>query len=101
MKEGFERYPNEHTLFTKAKGGKLLMVSVYVDDLIFTWNDEAMFENFKKSMKQEFEMSNLERMKYFLEVEVVQSNEGIFIKQKKYANEVLRRLGMEHCNLVM
>ena len=74
------------------------MVSVYVYDLIFIGNDEAMLEIFKKSMKQEFDMSDLGRMKYFLGVELVQSSEGIFINQKKYANEVLERFGMEHCN---
>ena len=101
MKEGFERCLNEHTLFTKAKEGwKLLMVSVYVDDHIFIRNDEAMFEILKKSMKQEFDMFDHGRMKYFLGVEVVQSSEGIFINQKKYANEVLERFGMEHCNPV-
>ena len=101
MKKGFERCLNEHTLFTKVKeGGKLLMVSVYVDDLIFTGNDEAMFEKFKNSMKQEFDMSDLGRMKYFLGVEVVQGSEGIFINQQKYANEVLERFGMEHCKPV-
>ncbi|KAH9656846.1 hypothetical protein KPL70_022833 [Citrus sinensis] len=59
-----------------------------------------MFEQFKKSMKQEFEMSNLGRMKYFLRLEVVQGLVGIFISQRKYANEVLERFGMEHCNPV-
>nr|DAD19456.1 TPA_asm: hypothetical protein HUJ06_020919 [Nelumbo nucifera] len=100
MKEGFERCPNEHTLFTKAKGGKLRIVSVYADDLIFIGNDEIMFEKFKNSMKQEFDMSDLGKMKYFLGVEVVQDSEGIFINQKKYANEVLERFGMENSNLV-
>lgn len=55
------------------------MVSVYVDDLIFTENDEDMFERFKKSMKQEFDMSDLGKMKYFLGVEVLQGSKGIFI----------------------
>ena len=93
MKEGFERCLNEHTLFTKEKGGKLLMVSVYAEESYFIiGNDEAMFENFKKSMKQEFDMSSLGRMKYFLGVEVVQSSEGIFINRKKYAMKCLKGL---------
>ena len=100
-KEGFNRCPHEHTLFTKREeGGKMLLVSIYVDDLIFTGNDETMFEIFKKSMKQEFDMSDLGKMKYFLGVEVLQNSKGIFINQKKYANEVLERFGMEHCNPV-
>jgi hypothetical protein len=74
---------------------KCLIVSLYVDDLIFTGNNIAMFERFKNSMKQEFDMSDLGRMKYFLGVEVVQNSERIFINQRKYANEVLERFGMK------
>jgi hypothetical protein len=39
--------------------GKLLIVSLYVDDLIFTRNDNNMCEKFKKIML-EFDMSDLE-----------------------------------------
>ncbi|KAJ8628498.1 hypothetical protein MRB53_021805 [Persea americana] len=45
-------------------------------------NDEKMFEEFKGSMKREFDMSDIGRMKYFLGVEIVQSSDGIFISQK-------------------
>eukprot|EP00268_Persea_americana_P056077 TRINITY_DN6570_c0_g1_i4.p1 TRINITY_DN6570_c0_g1~~TRINITY_DN6570_c0_g1_i4.p1 ORF type:complete len:520 (+),score=81.62 TRINITY_DN6570_c0_g1_i4:3057-4616(+) len=101
IKEGFEKCLCEHTLFIKCgAGGRVLIVSLYVDDLIFTGNDEKMFEEFKGSMKREFDMSDIGRMKYFLGVEIVQSSDGIFISQKKYANEVLERFGMEHCNPV-
>lgn len=48
MCEEFERCPIKHTLFTKIKGGKFIIVSLYVDDLIFTRNDRDMCEEFKK-----------------------------------------------------
>lgn len=83
IKEGFERCPSEHTLFTKSKEGKCLIVSVYVDDLIFTGNDTTMFERFKNAMKEEFDMSDLGKLKIFLGVEVVQSSRGIFINQRE------------------
>lgn len=98
VKEGFERCFCEHTLFIKTEGGSFLVVSLYVDDLIFTGNDESMFARFKDSMRKEFDMSDLGKMKYFLGVEVMQSSKGIFISQKKYAKEVLERFGMERCN---
>ena len=83
IKEEFERCSNEHTLFKKNGGdGRIIIVSLYVDDFIFTGNDGKMFEEFKRSMKQEFEMSDLGRMKYFLGVEVVQGLVGIFISQR-------------------
>ena len=47
-----------------------------------------MFKEFKKSMMDEFEMSDLGMMHYFLGIEVVQSNAGIFISQKKYGRNL-------------
>ena len=101
IKEGFTKCPYEHTLFIKtADGGKILIVCLYVDDLIFTGNDEVMFEQFKKSMKIEFDMTDLGIMKYFLGIEVLQKADGIFITQRKYAQEILERFNMDQCNSV-
>ena len=101
IKEGFTKCPYEHTLFIKtADGGKILIVCLYVDDLIFTGNDEIMLKQFKKSMKIEFDMTDLGRMKYFLGIEVLQKADGIFITQRKYAQEILERFNMDQCNSV-
>ena len=72
-------------------GGKILIMSLYIDDLIFTGNNKDMFVRFKQSMKKEFAMTDLGKMKYFLGVEVIQNEEGIFISQKKYEIDVLER----------
>lgn len=84
--EGFERCSYEHTLFVKTKkGDKILIVSLYVDDLIFTGNDACMFEKFENSMKLEFDMIDLGKMKYFLGVEVQQSSKSIYMCKRKFA----------------
>ena len=73
LKEGFRKCPYEHTLFVKiGDKEKLLIVCLYVNDLIFTGNDDVMFKEFKKSMMVEFEMFDLDMMHYFLGIEVVQ-----------------------------
>jgi len=73
LRNGFERCLCEHTLFTKlVEGGKLLIVSLYVDDLIYTGNDVSLCHSFKKSMMSEFDMTDLGRMRYFLGVEILQ-----------------------------
>lgn len=59
-----------------------------------------MFDEFKKSMVREFDMSDLGKMRYFLGIEVVQRDDGIFINQNKYALEILSRFGMEGSNAV-
>jgi len=98
-KVGFQKCPYEHTLFVKiGDGGKLLFVCLYVDDLIFTRNDGAMFNECKKSMMEEFEMTDLGKMHYFLGLEVVQFDDEIFISQKKYVQEILDTFKIKDCN---
>jgi len=53
-----------------------------------------MMSSFKCSIMQVFEMTDMRKMKFFLGIEVSQQNDGIFICQKKYALEILKRFGM-------
>jgi hypothetical protein len=100
LKAGFERCTYEHTLFIKRKGAHVLLVSVYVDDVMYTSNTTSLLEEFKSSMNAEFEMTDLGKMRYFLGVEVFQSKEGIFISQQMYAKEILERFQLLDCNFV-
>ncbi|CAL1409608.1 unnamed protein product [Linum trigynum] len=97
---GFQKCPYEHTLFVKKIGKSILLVSLYVDDLMFAGNDPQLIAAFKQSMEAEFEMTDLGRMKYFLGVEVSQCKSGIFISQQKYTREVLERFKLLECNHV-
>ena len=63
-------------------------------------NNEEMIINFKKEMTQEFEMTDLGLMRFFLGIEVKQDKSGIFISQEAYANNILKKFRMEHCNPV-
>jgi hypothetical protein len=51
-------------------------------------------------MKNEFEMSLLGELSFFLGLQICQRNQGIFISQTKYIREMLKRFGMEYCKLV-
>lgn len=99
-KEGFKRSSYDHTLFIKKAQSKTLMVSLYVDDLIYAGSDEKICIEFKESMKKEFDMSDLGRMKYFLGVQVSQTKEAISLSQERYAREVVKRFGLEEANPV-
>ncbi|KAJ3705098.1 hypothetical protein LUZ61_008803 [Rhynchospora tenuis] len=59
-----------------------------------------MIENFKRAMKEDFEMTDLGLMTYFLGIEVKQGNNGIFISQENYAKEILKRFKMSDCKPV-
>lgn len=79
---------------------KLLFIAVYVDDLIFTGNDEKMIKEFKEAMTREFERTNLGLMKYFLGLEIKQKDSGIFVSHEAYAKGILNKVKMEECNHV-
>ncbi|KAK2985747.1 hypothetical protein RJ640_005447 [Escallonia rubra] len=76
----------------------ILIVYLYVDDLIITGNCVKMFNDFKKEMTNEFEMTDIGLMSYYLGIEVKQRDDGIFISQEAYTKEVLKRFNMENCN---
>ena len=48
-------------------------------------------------MKNEFEMSMIGEMKFFLGLQIVQNKEGIFISQTKYLKDLLKWFGLEGC----
>ena len=79
---------------------KQLFVMVYVDDIIFGGDSEEMCEKFAIVMKQEFEMSMLGDLSYFLGLQVHQNKSGIFLSQQKYAGEMLKKFQMEDCKPV-
>ncbi|XP_014506349.1 uncharacterized protein LOC106766104 [Vigna radiata var. radiata] len=45
-------------------------------------------------------MTDFGRMRYFMGIEVIHSDMGIFICQRRYAREMLVRFNMTECNLV-
>jgi hypothetical protein len=46
-------------------------------------------------MKQEFEMSIITELNYFLGIQVKQTSKGIFISQSKYAKYLVKRFGLD------
>ena len=80
ISEGFQRCHSEQTFFIKTiNKGTILIVSIYVDDLIYTSDDDVMMSKFKESMLREFDMSDLGGMRFFLGIEVLKTANGIYI----------------------
>ena len=64
---GYKQCPHEHSLYTKKSGGNVILVALYVDDLIFSGNNDEMIEEFKSTMTREFEMTDLGLLKFLLD----------------------------------
>jgi len=101
QKNGFTKCPHEYALYAKVcENGNILLVCLYVDDLIFTGNNPSMFEDFKKAMTQEFKMTDIGLMSYYLGIEVKQMEKGIFISQGSFARKMVKKFKMNNCKHV-
>ena len=74
-----------------------MIICLYVDDLIFTGNNPRMYKEFKNAMTREFEITDIGLMAYYLDTEVKQKEEDIFISQETYAHEILKKFKMDDC----
>ena len=88
IKLGFSRIKSEATLYVKVNvAGESLIVSIYVDDMLVKGSKIQLIQRFKDKMKKIFEMTDLGVMRYFLDMEVLQSSDGIFMCQQKYISD--------------
>ena len=58
----------------------ILLVEIFVDDIIFGGH-EMLFKSFSKEMRKEFEMSMFGEIKLFVDLQVHQMKDGIYITQ--------------------
>jgi hypothetical protein len=83
-------------LSTKTIAKYLFICQIYVDDIIFGSTNKSSYEEFKRIMIQKLEMSMMEELKYFLGFRIKQLQEGTFISQTKYIQDVLKKFGMKN-----
>ncbi|GJS64846.1 putative ribonuclease H-like domain-containing protein [Tanacetum coccineum] len=100
---GFEDpvFPNKVYKVEKALYGlhqasracDILLVQVYVDDIIFGSTKKELCTEFEKLMHKKFQMSSMGELTFFLGLQVTQKDDGIFISQDKYVDEILKKFG--------
>ncbi|GAU46301.1 hypothetical protein TSUD_283270, partial [Trifolium subterraneum] len=100
LENGFSRGKIDTTLFTKNEKHNLLIVQVYVDDIIFGATNEKMCEDFSNLMQSEFEMSMMGELGFFLGLQIKQQEDGIFISQEKYVNDLLKKYKMNESKIM-
>lgn len=67
--------------------------------MIYMGSSESIVTKFKDYMMRNFKMSDLGMLHYFLDLEVKQEVDGIFLSQRKYATDLLKRFNMVNCNV--
>lgn len=78
----------------------MIIVSIYVDDIVYTGNSQELLQEFKTDMMHKYEMTYLGLLHHFLGIRVMQTEDCIFIHQRKYASTLLKRFGLQDCKPV-
>jgi hypothetical protein len=68
--------------------------------ILYLADDEKMSKYFARRMQQEFEMSLIGELNFFLGLQIIQSRRGFFIHQSKYVKDMLKRFQLEDCKPV-
>jgi hypothetical protein len=92
---GFKVGKVDPTLFTKTVAKDLFVCQIYVDDIIFGSTNKSTCEEFSRIMIHKFEMSMIGELKYFLGFQIKQLQDGTFISQTKYIQDILKKFGMQ------
>nr|GFA04309.1 putative polyprotein [Tanacetum cinerariifolium] len=81
----------DQTLFIRRQRGDFILVQVYVDDIIFGSSNLQLCREFKDLMHEKFQMSAMGKLNFFLGLQVLQKEDGIFLSQDKYVGDILKK----------
>nr|GEU69589.1 ribonuclease H-like domain-containing protein [Tanacetum cinerariifolium] len=88
----------DHVCLLQRQGAYTAYLLLYVDDIVLTTSSDTLLRRIIASLHQEFSMTDLGSLNYFLGIYVTRDSSRMFLSQKKYAIEILERAHMVNCN---
>jgi len=90
----------DRCIYIKAKGGKLIILILYVDDILLACNDKNMLHETKNFLSSHFDMKDLGEASYVLGIEIHRDRaQGVLgLSQKAYIEKMLKRYNIDKCN---
>ena len=93
----FKRCESDHNIYVLHVHGDTLIVALYVDDLVIIGNNVNLIFGLKKKLADTFEMTELGLLHFFLSIQFLQMDDGIFLFQRKYALDLLKWFKVDYC----
>lgn len=84
-------------MFVKQSNGKFLVVLIYVDDIFIASTSDDIVVELKEQLSAAFKLRDLSPPKFFLDIEIVRSAEGISLSQRKYVFDLPESNGFSCC----
>ena len=92
-KFGMQKSKYDHYVFYRNSEASIILLVMYIDDIIITWDDMTDISLLKSFLHGQFHTKDLRMLKYFLGVEVMMSKHEIFLSQRNYVLDLLFETG--------
>src|SRR4051812_43523982 len=94
---GFIKNEHEPCVYKKERGGTLVVLILYVDDILLIGNDIHILESVKTSLKNSFLIKDLGEVEYILGIKVYRdrSRRLIVLSQSTYIDKLLKWFSIE------
>ncbi|KAK6119995.1 hypothetical protein DH2020_046235 [Rehmannia glutinosa] len=94
---GFQQSAHDHCLFLKHTPSSFLALVIYVDDVLITGSNLTDIIDVNDYLDRLFTIKDLGPAKYFLGVEIVRTDTGTYLHQRKYILDILTDMGLLGC----
>jgi hypothetical protein len=91
---GFSQSAHDPALFVHLSPRGRTLLLLYVDDMLITGDDVDHIIHVKQQLGEQFQMSDLGPLSYFLGIEVLHSSKGYYLSQSKYIRDLIARSGI-------
>jgi hypothetical protein len=81
-KIAFKMSKADSSLYVKKINDCIVVILIYIDDLIIGGDSMEEISKLKKNLEMQFHMKDLGELRYFLGIEMIRSESGIFMLQK-------------------
>jgi hypothetical protein len=90
----FSTNAHDPSLFVHVSPRGRTLLLLYVGDMIITGDDSEYIAFVKARLSDQFLMSDLGSLWYFLRIEISSTTEGFFLSQEKYIQDLLDRASL-------
>src|SRR6266540_984608 len=91
---GFSTNEHDPALFVHtSKRGRTLFL-LYVDDILITGDDQEYISFVKKKLSEQFKMSDLGALNYFLGIKVDHTDKGYYLSRHQYIEDLIACSGL-------
>uniref|UniRef100_A0A2N9F808 Uncharacterized protein n=1 Tax=Fagus sylvatica TaxID=28930 RepID=A0A2N9F808_FAGSY len=94
---GFTASNADSSLFIYKQGKVIAYLLLYVDDIVLTSNTPSYLDHLIHQLNSVFDLKDLGSLHYFLGLQVTRTSNSLYIKQTKYASDLLKKHHMLEC----